>query len=427
MAIDVEDPTTLQKVLFQATRSGLFDEIGMDLPIRQGKTAGMGWNIVDRTIERLANNITAPSAFLGNTMSSVETNLGEYIDDVAEQYGIACKEVGGRRPHWLLANKVKLYKLGGDTKTAFRRWRGITLGDLGIDENTLVDKTAYDNGKERRSFTWSMVFATCNADRPNHWYRTDYLNEAGTRVDIRRGKVTITKFPEARYQRMCYITGDFWDNHHYPEERRQEMLARDPSSPSYRRNILGEWVADEGAVFPLEKSFFTSEDPAALGIVGYDHGTAGTFAAMLCTPRQGNTAYGNRPNSLIADELYHRRAGVVDDHTKADMLEERWGGRFRTVVLDPATSTNMKAILRMRGYTVIDANNDILRGVDATNNALFSGAMKIHESIRMLRVEADSYVWDEVTQKPKKGFDHLCDILRYLALYLYPPVGSYYG
>jgi hypothetical protein len=91
------------------------------------------------------------------------------------------------------------------------------------------------------------------------------------------------------------------------------------------------------------------------------------------------------------------------------------GGRdIRAVIVDPSAASFIET-LRRKGWTVRKADNDVLRGIRMTADALKSGAVVICNTCRDCLREMDLYVWDGNAgcDRVKKQNDHAMDDMRY--------------
>jgi len=93
--------------------------------------------------------------------------------------------------------------------------------------------------------------------------------------------------------------------------------------------------------------------------------------------------------------------------------------RVRYITVDPS-ATSFIAELRSRGYSVREAVNDVIPGIQQVSRLLSSETLFIDPSCTNTIQEFGAYVWDENAQKrgedkPKKVNDHAMDSLRYLS------------
>ena len=222
--LDLTDPTPLQKIMFRQYKSGNYREISVTGVVRQGKTAEMVHCLVDQIAINLDKRPNDPLfnqyGALGESILALKRNLSEYFQDCCHWYGLSFKEIGGNHPHWLIGGKAKVFMFGGSTQTSYRHIRGVTLFAGIVDEITLVHPTAFETFEERLSFDGGWIMVTANPDRPTHWYRQRCVNASiGQRIKV----INVKKNT----------------NQHYSKEAWEALLARNPASTAYRRNVLG--------------------------------------------------------------------------------------------------------------------------------------------------------------------------------------------
>ena len=72
---------------------------------------------------------------------------------------------------------------------------------------------------------------------------------------------------------------------------------------------------------------------------------------------------------------------------------------------------------RIDGFSVIDADNNVLDGIGTTGVMLRKGEIKISERCKGLIEEMGMYRWDEkaADDRPIKEYDHAMDAMRYAA------------
>ncbi|MDL2288696.1 hypothetical protein LJC32_04890 [Oscillospiraceae bacterium OttesenSCG-928-F05] len=76
-----------------------------------------------------------------------------------------------------------------------------------------------------------------------------------------------------------------------------------------------------------------------------------------------------------------------------------------------------RASRQSRGFHVIPAKNDVLRGISQTASLLQQKKLQICENCRHALHEIAGYVWEDGggREKPRKVHDHAMDDMRYFA------------
>lgn len=78
----------------------------------------------------------------------------------------------------------------------------------------------------------------------------------------------------------------------------------------------------------------------------------------------------------------------------------------------------MKLELQRKGINVIEANNDVLPGIEMMTSEMGKGNLFVCDECKNLIREIENYVWDQTKAKkgedaPVKKADHAVDALRY--------------
>lgn len=416
--INVFDPTNLQRLLFQAMVCGQFHTIIAYGSIRGGKTVGMALAGVSLALYNEQNGLGNGQYLIGGrSLGHILVTQRTYWKDVCESLGVDFKEVGGNYPHFRIGSSY-FYLKGGADADSFKEINGWTLTAAFLDEATLLNETFVKTAQQRLSFGHSLLMMVSNTDSPFHWLRQKYIlmpSFASITLDPTTPQDGPSKLAEARKTGLhaLGIETNFYDNHHYDDSRRQQLLEEDGDWFA-RRMIHSEWNTPTGLVYTIDQAHLTDrEDLGIVGTVSFDLGLAGTTAALLWV-RDGK---GNR---VVADEYYHVAdiEGVLSDDQHLDRLQARW--KFNTIVGDPSAVSTRQAALK-RGILWLNADNEINAGVaHHVNSLLRQGKVAIHEKCVKLLTEAASYHWNEKTEKPEKQFDHACDCLRYGAQHFFP-------
>ncbi|MGO2112957.1 MAG: PBSX family phage terminase large subunit, partial [Pseudoclavibacter sp.] len=267
----------------------------------------------------------------------------------------------------------------------------------------------------RMSPPGAKLIGTTNPDGPRHWLKTEYLDriDRGELPDWRRFHFTMDDNPS--------LTADYIAS-----------LKREYTGLWYRRFILGEWVAAEGAIysdFTDQRHVIPWRDMPPLDRivgVGIDHGTSNPTAAILL----GITRE-PRPRLIAIDEWAHQperdggqladieqsrrfRAWLAQPHTPhGDGLVN-----VRTVYADPAAASLRKQ-LRDDNVPTRAARNEVIDGIRTVASLLATDQLVITDRCRLLLDELPGYVWDEKATEdghdaPVKHNDHAVDALRYI-------------
>lgn len=393
-------------------------------PVRSGKT-------VHSMIRWLTFCMTAPKGdlwMIGKTSGSLERNilapLKEFTDG-AFDYSLSQSKA------WL--GNREIYTIGASNKEAEGRIRGSTAAGFYGDELTLWPANVFKQCGMRMSVRGAAFFGTTNPDGPFHWLKTDYIdkrrslaNPGGLDLNYFTWPIEANTTLDPQYVRALYqeYTG-LW----------------------FKRFILGQWVAAEGAVYDFwdeEKHVISRHPDASYHYGAVDYGTSNATAAGLFgvdTLPALVDAGGRRLTPRVWLERAYYYSGRDTGRQKtdgeyADDLLAFYGSptAIRHIYVDPSAAS-FKAELRQRGFTVLDANNDVLNGIRRQAGMLHSGEYRVMNDPTNAPVirEYSAYLWDEKASargedKPLKQHDHGKDMERYALLTEFPttPVHDYY-
>lgn len=384
--------------------------------IRSGKTitALLRWLIYCATAPRGGELV-----MVGRTRDSVWRNMvapmqdpdlfGVISDQVIGNYGAPTVAILGRRVHVLGASDAKAEKV----------IRGMTVAGACVDELTTIPEEFFTQLLGRMSVTGAQLFGTTNPDNPAHWLKRKFLDRLAQLPDWRAWKFTIRDNPS--------LSTDYIDS-----------ISREYTGLWYRRFILGEWVAAEGAIFDMwdpDKHIMAWEklpEMHRLLGVGVDYGTTNATAGLLLGMAHVFNDYGQRTDSklyLIDEYRYdpateqqrktneqlsrELRAWMRSDHLPyRTVLEPEW------LILDPAAAS-FKVQLQADGIpNVIPADNSVSYGIGTVASLLSSGHLHTTTKTPGFNLEAPGYSWDPKAtlageDKPLKVADHSLDAGRY--------------
>lgn len=186
-----------------------------------------------------------------------------------------------------------VYLEGVNDARAESKIRGMTLQGVLCDELTLFTEDFFTMLLSRLSMPGAKLFGTTNPDNPHHWLMEKYIRRQDE-LDM-----LVMKF---------LIDDNIALDPEYVAQLKKEYVG-----VYYRRFILGQWVAAEGAVYPLfaddrERYLLDTAPGIQYGVIGVDFGGTGSAHSFTLT---GFTP-GMR-EVLVLDEYYHsnRTGGVL--------------------------------------------------------------------------------------------------------------------
>lgn len=305
----------------------------------------------------------------------------------------------------------KIWLIGFSDEGATEKVRGMTVGGWYADEITSASKSTVEMAITRCSVEGAKMFWTMNPESPYHYIYTDYITNTDL---INEGTV-----------KTWHFTLD--DNLHLSKDYVDELKRVNRNSQvNYKRNILGEWVIAEGAIYDMfnEDKHVIQDLPVMDEInICCDYGvsTVTTFGVMGIKKdlHAGNTYY------LMEETYYDAQVqGVAQSDTDRinDILrlQNKYGLNRKSTLYLPHDAASLKAQARrdkrikmkVRTYTP-DTYRDINTIQDLFNNDRFF----IHESCKDSIKQAQTYCWDLKAQqrgedKPLKIDDHCPDAWR---------------
>lgn len=350
--------------------------------------------VVSRTRDSAARNVFAPL--------QDRTLFGPIADTVIYSPGNPYGYILGR----------KVWVLGSSDRKAEATLRGLTCALAYVDEITLLQLDFFTQ-LLNRLWIGAQLFGTTNPDSPAHWLMERYLSR-------------LTLLPDWRTWKF------YLDDNPLLTEERKEAIRRENVGLFYRRNVLGEWVAGEGAIYDMWDNHLVipwddlPRMDRVLG-VGIDYGTTNATAALMLGIGEHPTDEGRA--LYLMDEWRYDSAHQQQRLTDAQMVTQMTAWMDKPhhprqeqlghghVIVDPSAAS-LRQELHVKGYPTEPADNDVLYGI-RTMASLF-GQRRLYVSSRCKGFikEAPGYAWDpKATEKgedkPMKVADHSLDGGRY--------------
>ncbi|TKR27144.1 PBSX family phage terminase large subunit [Cellulomonas hominis] len=355
--------------------------------------------VVSRTRDSAARNVFAPL--------TDPALFGPIAHQVQYTAGAPTATILGRTV-WVLGSS--------DTRSE-NVLRGLTCAGAYVDEVTLLREDFFTQ-LLNRLWQGARLFGTTNPDNPAHWLKRRFLDRLHELPDWRTWKFVL-------------------DDNPVLSEERKAAIRRENTGLYYRRNVLGEWVAAEGAIYDMwdpGRHVTAWEDLPPLAdliAVGVDYGTTNATAALLLGVTDEVDPAG-RPTSrlVLVDEF--RYDSATEHHRLTDaQLSTRlrsWldqphtpyptAARPRWVALDPSAAS-FRVQLQSDGLAgLVPAENDVAYGIRTVASLLGRDQLVVTDRCRGFIAEAPGYSWDpKATEKgedrPLKVADHSLDGARY--------------
>ncbi|MFA9432930.1 MULTISPECIES: PBSX family phage terminase large subunit [unclassified Egicoccus] len=384
--------------------------------VRSGKTIGsiLAWLRFIRT---------APPGNLlmaGRTERTLERNVVHPMQDMLGRKRV--RFVRGAGELWVCGRRI--YIAGANDERAQEKIRGLTLVGAYVDEVSTVPESFWSMLLTRLSIDGARLFGTTNPDNPRHWLLKDYLNRATVTID-RDGQ--ILGGDGAELLDLARFRFTLHDNPHLPAAY-IASLEREFVGLWYRRFILGEWVAAEGAIYDMldldgDSSHVVDQLPDVHDWwLTVDYGTTNPFVALLI---------GEHTDGLVVAREWRwdsraQRRQLTDGEYATKLQSWVDGGAdglamppdVSKVFVDPSAASFIRQLYRDGWSGVTPADNTVEDGIRETSSLLAARRLTIHRSCSGLLDEMAGYSWDPKAQDrgedaPLKQDDHGPDALRY--------------
>lgn len=391
--------------------------------VRSGKTVAslLKW------LRYVRNGPAGALLMTGKTERTIKQNL---VDPLIAMLGPdRCRFVSGSGELYLLGRKV--YIAGANDEGSVTKIQGLTLAGAYVDETATLPESFFNMLYSRLSIAGAKLFLTSNPAGPAHWLKVNWLNRAKLWID-RDGRHHHN--PDGLD--LVRVSFKLEDNPNLPAE----YVARTKASYTglwYRRYILGEWVAAEGAIYDMwdPDCHVVPELPeiARWLACGIDYGTTNPTHAVLL---------GLGADGLLYIAAEHRHDSRITRRSLSDSEYSEWlqdwldtvpvpgqstvGVRPERVIVDPSAKSFYVQLYRDRMQPV-GASNSVIDGIRTVGSLLSRRQLRVHASCTELIAEIPGYSWDDKAaakgdDKPVKLNDHGVDALRYA---IYTTMGTW--
>lgn len=291
---------------------------------------------------------------------------------------------------------------GGAKADSYKKIRGNSYGMwIATEINLHHEDTIKEAFNRQLAAKLRRVFWDLNPSSPGHWIYQNYID----------------RFPERLGERYNYQHFTIRDNATITAARLAEIESQyDVNSIWYRRDICGERCTPEGLVYSrFGADCIVHEIPTGGEYyISVDYGTHNPFSAGLwhVTSKQA---------VRIAEYYYCGRDEKAEKSPEEYYTEIRRlasGRGIKCIVADPSADAFIATIKKHHEYKVRGAINDVLAGIQTTDEMLASGKIKIYEGCKDAIREFGLYRWDEKSELDRvvKENDHAMDDCRYMAM-----------
>lgn len=360
--------------------------------------------VIARTRESAARNVFGP--LMDRTL------FGSVADQIHYTPGAPTGTIFGRTVHVLGASDARAEKV----------LRGLTVAGAYVDEITVLSEEFFTQLLGRMSVVGAMLFGTTNPDNPAHWFKKKFLD------------------------RLKKLAG--WTYFHFVMKDNPTLTAeyiarvsREFTGLWYRRFILGEWVAAEGAVYDMwtpEHIVPWSNLPAMQRLlgVGIDYGTQHATSAILLGLGVDRRLY-------LVDELRLDSSQAQQRYTDAEQsrLIKQWlpqphqppahesFSKPEWIVADQAGASLREELARDKpgepSVSTQAADKDVKYGISTVASLLGDRTLLVSDRCQGFITEVTGYSWDPKKalvgeDAPIKVADDSLDAGRYIITTLEP-------
>jgi phage terminase large subunit len=350
-------------------------------PVRSGKTrlAIMYWQAI---VSKAKNSLFIMT---GQTISSLKRNV---LDEITKLFGIDT--------HLNINNEFKMYGnmvacFGSDKSDSYKSMRGLTSSGWYANEVILSHQNSVLEAFARCSGTGARIIWETNPDKPTHYIKTNYIDNAGK------------QFEDGSYNILEYNI-DLESNDRLDKTYVESLKASIPQGTLYDRLILGKWRATELGIF----SNFDIKKHAPekhkihdtfYGIDwGYNHPTA--FVKVMIVDGEPWIEGCFCRSHLLTDDIVDLVKSYVDNPS-------------HPIYCDTAEPDKIQA-LRNAGLNAFNAKKDVLPGIYEMQRHKIHLLDSDHNLIRQFEnYEFRKNAMGEVTEEPVKIDDDYPDAARY--------------
>lgn len=348
--------------------------------------------VVSRTRGSAARNVFAP--LMDPTL------FGDWSKQISYTSGADTATIFGR----------KVWVLGASDVRSENVLRGLTCAGAYVDEATLLREDFFVQ-LLNRLWEGAKLFATTNPDNPAHWLKVKYLDRLNVLPDWRTWKFVLTDNPALSEERIAAIK-------------------RENVGLYFQRNVLGLWVAAEGAIYPMWDPkrmvvpYDTMPDMRRIYGTGIDYGTTNATAALML-------GLGDDRKLYLLDEWRHdsRASQITLTDAEISTALKRWMREPHTplisslrpeyVVVDPSAASLKAQMHRDEIEGVVNADNDVAYGIRTIASLMGADEFRVSDRCTGFIGEVPGYAWDDKAalqgkDLPIKVADHSLDAGRYI-------------
>lgn len=396
--------------------------------VRSGKTVAS----ILRWLEFIRMGPPGPLLMIGKTERTLRRNV---LDPMMAMLGPKrMKIIAGDGMVDILGRKI--YITGAHNIGAADKIKGMTLVGWYGDELTTWPEPVFDIARTRLSLPGGAWFGTTNPDSPVHWLKTKHIDRAQLWVGREGGVKHNSSADALDFRVFSFILKD---NPALPAAF-VRRLQRENSGVFYRRNILGEWVMAEGAIYQAWEEKYNVIPFAKIPTIelflstGADYGTIHPFSAHLIGI--GEDIRDDGMALYVTDEYRYDPALQQGKQKSTSQYADAYMAWLRSTPIPSAgqsadlvgvepylhcvdpSAAYFRAELFNRGVATRGADNDVLGGISDVASLIANRKLYVSDRCKGLITEIPGYSWDDKAAlrgetAPVKAGDDGCDSLRY--------------
>ncbi|WP_093626720.1 PBSX family phage terminase large subunit [Limosilactobacillus gorillae] len=359
--------------------------------VRSGKTFVDNWLFVMelRRVSKLAKERGEkhPQVILaGYSSNTIHDNV---IASIENQMGLELKP--DRHGHYHLYNVDIVPAYTGNSR-GMSAIRGMTSYSAYVNEASLSTPEAFQEIINRCSVKGAHIICDTNPDNPQHWLKTDYIENDN---------------PETK---LLYYNFTIDDNTRLDPGYVSRLKAATPSGMFYDRMIRGLWVSGDGVVYAdFDKDKMLINPDHIPSDLHYYCGVDWGFEHLGSITLWGDDQQGN---TYLIKEITAQHKFIDYWVKQAKQIQDQYGKNIIFYV-DSARPDNYQEFVSA-GIRTVNAKKDRMAGVEAVAELMKQGLFYVNQDgYDQFLDEIYQYIWDEHTGEPIKEHDHVMDSMRY--------------
>lgn len=358
------------------------------------KRAGKTWVLIYCFLRLVSKNENKGYSFIlgGTNQASLRRNILNDLELIIGQEIKLSKD----KHFKLFGNKI--YCFDGANADSYKKVRGFTSHGAFLNEATTLHDTFVKECISRCSGEGARIYMDTNPENPTHTVKIDYIDKDGQRLS--NGQLNIKAFNFTLY-----------DNEFLNEEYVESIEASTPSGMFFTRDILGGWVASEGAVyqdFDKDKHYIKASELENKNIMkyvagvdwGYEH-----YGSIVVV------ALDDESNVYVIEEISRKHREIDYWVSEAKKIKEKYGNI--NFYCDTARPEHIQRFKR-ENIRALNADKAVVSGIEQVAklfklNKLFI----VEDNVDLFKTEIYNYVWAKGKDEPAKTNDDVLDSIRY--------------